>query len=39
MCKCGVEPDTTVENIQVGRTNQLAVVCQQCREVIDRIDG
>ncbi len=39
MCHCGDELNTAVENLEEGRTNQLAVVCKQCGAVIERIDG
>ncbi len=39
MCECEGEPNTAIKNIEKGRTNQLAAVCQQCGQVIERIGG
>lgn len=37
MCQCEDGPHTAIKNIEDGRTNQLAVVCRQCEQVIERI--
>jgi len=38
MCECEGQPDTVVKNVDDGRKSRLAVVCRECRTVIEHVD-
>jgi len=39
MCECTDKQNLAVKNIEISRGYQLAVVCQQCDEIIESIGG